>query len=114
MLMPYSVQNGIVTPSINSILTNEAGVTYCMITPVIIGIFILFDKNIYKPTLHIISYLGLIFGLLNLMTWFGFNTQNWWMGILHLPLLILSIYGLIESKNKLSFKIKKRKTEKSK
>ena len=73
-----------------------------MITPVIIGICILFNKKIYKPTLYIISFVGFIFGLLNMMTWFGFNIQNWCMGVLHLPLLILSIYGLIISKNKIA------------
>ncbi len=102
LLMPYTINNNTVIPSVNSIFTNEAGVTYCMITPVIIGILILFNKEINKPTLHIISFVGAIFGVLNAMTWFGVDIQNWWMGILHLPLLILSIYGLIVSKNKQS------------
>ena len=58
-----------------------------MITPVIIGMLILFSKNINKATLKVISFVGFSFGIFNMMTWFGFNIENWWMGILHLPLL---------------------------
>lgn len=101
LFMPYIVKDNAVTPSINSIVNNEAGVTYCMITPIMIGICILFKKEIFKPTLHIISFVGFIFGVFNMMTWFGINPQNWWMGILHLPLFIISIYGLIISNNKI-------------
>lgn len=100
LLMPYSLKNGTVIPSINTVLTNEAGVTYCMITPVIVGLIILFHKSVYKPTMHIVSFLGFGFGILNMMTWFGFRLTDWWMGILHLPLLILSWYGLYLSKEK--------------
>lgn len=99
-LMPYSVNTyGGIRPSLTiSVLWNESGVTYCMITPVIVGIMILFSKKIYKPLMSVVSYVGLVFGLLNMITWFGLQNENWWMGILHLPLLILSFYGLIISK----------------
>ena len=97
-LMPYTIKNNIIVPSISTIFINEAGVTYCMITPVIIGMLILFSKNINKATINAISFVGLSFGIFNMMTWFGFNIENWWMGILHLPLLIISIYGLRISK----------------
>ena len=97
--MPYNIKNNTIVPSISTIFTNEAGVTYCMITPVILGI-LLFSKNINKATLNIISFVGLSFGIFNMMTWFGFNIKDWWMGILHLPLLIISIYGLRISKMK--------------
>lgn len=99
-LMPYIIENNKIMPSISTIFTNEAGVTYCMITPVIIGMLILFSKNIDKATINIISFVGLSFGIFNMMTWFGFNIKDWWMGILHLPLLIISIYGLRISKIK--------------
>ena len=96
-LMPYSVNDeGIVYPSLTlNVLFNESGVTYCMITPVIIGMLLLFSKGVHKPTLSVISYVGFIFGLLNMMTWFFLQADNWWMGVLHLPLVILSFYGLL-------------------
>lgn len=37
LLMPYALEQGTVTPSLASALWNEAGVTYCMITPVVLG-----------------------------------------------------------------------------
>ena len=96
-LMPYSVNSAdVVYPSFTlRVLFNESGVTYCMITPIIIGVLLLFSKDVHKPTLSIISYVGFVFGLLNIMTWFVMQTINWWMGVLHLPLGILSFYGLL-------------------
>ncbi len=96
-LMPYAVSDtGTVIPAFTlNVLYNEAGVTYCMITPVIIGVFLLFSKGMYKPTLSIVSYAGLVFGLLNMVTWFGSQRESWWMGILHLPLVAAALYGLI-------------------
>lgn len=96
-LMPYAVNKaGVVQPSVAvSTLFNESGVTYCMITPVVIGVLLLYSRGVYKPTLSIISYVGLIFGILNMLTWFGMQPENWWMGVLHLPLVVLSFYGLL-------------------
>ena len=96
-LMPYAVSDaGTAIPAFNSnVFYNESGVTYCMITPVIVGIMLLFSKGIHKPTLSIVSYVGFIFGLLNIATWFGARRESWWMGILHLPLVVVALYGLI-------------------
>lgn len=96
-LMPFTTDpNGVIKPYFGlPILWNEAGLTYCMITPVVIGMLLIFSKGIYKPVLSVVSYVGLLFGILNMMTWFGFQSQNWWMGILHLPLLVLSFLGLV-------------------
>ncbi len=104
--MPYSINaNNIIAPSFTpSIFYNEAGVTYCMITPVVIGIMIMFSKGIYKPLLSVISYVGFLFGLLNMITWFVMQSQNLWMGVLHLPLLILSLYGLVTAYRESSLK----------
>jgi len=100
-LMPYAInEQGIIAPTLSlSILVNEAGVTYCMITPVIIGTMILFSKGVHRPTLSIISFIGLGFGIMNMLTWFVFQYQNWWMGVLHLPLLVLSFYASLLCKN---------------
>ena len=92
--MPYSVDAaGTISPSF--IPSNEAGVTYCMITPVIIGLMLLYSKGVDKATLSVTSYVGFLFGIMNMVTWFGMNIDNWWMGVLHLPLLIIAFYGLI-------------------
>lgn len=97
LLMPYAVDGqDVIMPAFQlSILWNEAGLTYCMITPVILGVMLLFSKGVYKPLLSVISYTGFLFGLMNMITWFALRSENWWMGILHFPLLILSIYCMI-------------------
>lgn len=96
-LMPYAVSDtGAVIPGFfPTVFHNEAGVTYCMITPVILGVMLLFSKGVHKPTLSIVAYVGFVFGLLNTITWFGMQRESWWMGILHLPLVIIALCGLI-------------------
>jgi len=32
-------------------------------------------------------------GLLNVMQWFFFVPEGWWMGVLHVPLLSISVYA---------------------
>jgi hypothetical protein len=99
-LLPYTMKNGLVAPSLIGVLTNEAGVTYCMVTPVVTGMLLLFGKQIHKPTLNAISFVGFAFGLINMITWFVMDIPNWWMGICHIPLLVISFVGLLNSKNK--------------
>lgn len=99
-LMPYEVKDGIIVPSLRTVFTNDAGVTYCMITPVILGTLMLFHKDVHRETLNAIAFLGFGFGILNMMTWFGYQRQNWWMGICHLPLLILSFSAMRMSKGR--------------
>ena len=99
-LMPFSVDSlNRVSPSFTSnVLFNESGLTYCMVTPAILGMLLLFSKGAHKPTFSVISYVGLIFGIFNMTTWFGMQRESWWMGVLHLPLLVLSFYGLLVSR----------------
>lgn len=100
LLMPYDLDAGQITPSLASVLGNEAGVTYCMITPVVLGVLLVFPDAVDRRTLSVISFVGLIFGLINLAVWFGLNPQDWWMGVLHIPLVITASYGLIESRHR--------------
>jgi len=101
-----------------NVLTNDTGVTYCMITPVVLGSMLLYDmEKVEGPAvddtklqsgnatpgvsaspitvaISYAAYVGLLFGLLNLLTWFVFIPASWWMGVLHLPLVVVSIYGI--------------------
>lgn len=98
-LMPYAVDaSGSVQPSVGwHLLTNEAAVTYCMVTPVVIGALLLYAGPVSRPTLSLSSFVGLYFGLLNLVMWWVMQPNNWWMGVLHVPLVILAAAGLIEA-----------------
>jgi len=92
-------KNGMMHFSISDLLMNEAGLTYCMITPIALAIMLLYFPGINKVTLRITSFVGLYFGVMNLITWFLLNKEFWWMGILHFPLFIVSLIGLILSKS---------------
>lgn len=91
-------QNGQMDFSIAGLLMNEAGLTGCMVIPVLLSILLIYYPNLNDVTLRITSFIGLIFGIVNMITWFALNTAYWWMGIVHLPLLIISLTGLILSK----------------
>ncbi|GMU63000.1 MAG: hypothetical protein AMXMBFR34_47630 [Myxococcaceae bacterium] len=98
LLMPYRIEGGNVAPSIESAPWNEAGVSYCMITPVVLGVLLIFSGGVDRRTLSVASFVGLGFGVMNLVVWFGLNPENWWMGVLHFPLVIISALGLVESR----------------
>ena len=83
------------------LLTNEAGLTFCMMTPVYISLLILYYPRINIVTLRITSLVGVIIGFYNILTNFiMFPSFLWWNGILHLPLISISVYGLIISLKK--------------
>lgn len=98
LLMPYGVADGQIVPSFATVLSNEAGVTYCMITPVVLGTLLLFPDGVNRSTLAVASFIGLGFGVLNLVVWFGLNPSDWWMGVLHLPLVSIAVFGLAQSR----------------
>lgn len=94
--MPVSSE---IKPDFNLLyfLNNESILTYCMITPVIITILIIFFPNINISVLRITSFVGILFGIVNMLTWFVLNPSFWWMGVLHIPLMAISTYGFLLS-----------------
>ena len=83
------------------LFTNEAGLTFCMMTPVYISLLILYYPRINLATLRVTSLVGAIIGFYNILTNFiMFPSLLWWNGILHLPLISISTYGLIISLKK--------------
>ena len=87
-------------PGFNPVLlfTNGAGLAFCMMTPVYVGLLTLYWPKVNMPTLRVTSLVGFIIGLYNLYANFGINpARRWWNGVLHIPLLVISIYGLILS-----------------
>jgi hypothetical protein len=78
------------------LLTNVAGVTFCMMTPVYVGLLTLYWPRVNMPAMRVTALVGLIIGLYNIYANFGINPARlWWNGILHIPLLVISLYGLI-------------------
>lgn len=78
--------------------TIRDGLAFCLMTPVYVGLLTLYWPRVNIATMRVTSLVGLIIGLYNMYANFGINPgRTWWNGILHIPLLIISVYGLILS-----------------
>lgn len=90
-LFPYQVVAGEVRPGLPSAAwLNESGATFCMVTPVVLGVLVCRRLEVGVAALAVTAWVGLLFGLLNVTLWFALDPASWWMGVLHLPLLVLS------------------------
>lgn len=96
-LSPYAVTaQGTIVPGLQpGAFGVQAGITYCFLTPVFIAVLLSFARGVDRGTLSIIGFAGLGFGAVNLVTWFVLMPASWWMGVLHLPLVVLSIVALV-------------------
>lgn len=93
---PYTAVNMAVQPRFDPLLlltSPDYGMTFCFTTPVFLLGLILFYPSVNPFAYRITAFNGLIYGLFNMTHWFNPDTR--WMGFLHLPLLILSVYALI-------------------
>jgi len=87
------------------LLTNEAGLTFCMMTPIYLSILTLYHPRVNVATLRVTALVGAIIGVYNIMVNFFLAPSLWWNGVLHMPLLTISTYGLILSFRKTSEKL---------
>jgi hypothetical protein len=95
MSMPYSPMN---PPDFNPVyfFINGAGLAFCMMTPVFLAILTLYYPNINMAILGVTSLEGILIGLINIyMNFFTDLSLYWWNGVLHIPLMTISIYGLV-------------------
>ena len=80
------------------LLTNGAGLAFCMMTPVYLTIFTLYYPRVNVGTFRVTSIAGTIIGFYNvLVNFFMVPSVLWWNGVLHIPLIAISVYGLILS-----------------
>jgi hypothetical protein len=106
---PYSVVKDAVQPSfdLSRLFTSpDYGMMFCFTTPVFLMGLILCYPSVPSFAYRITAINGMIYALFNLSHWF--YPERWWMGFLHLPLLLISLYALLypgiyaSSKNRLS------------
>jgi hypothetical protein len=99
----YPLERRTLMPDFNPayMFTNVAGVTFCMMTPVYVGLLTLYWPKVNMAVLRVTSLVGLIIALYNLLVNFVINPgRYWWNGVLHIPLLVISIYALVLSLKK--------------
>lgn len=91
------IDSGPMSPDINPVrlLTNEAGLTFCMMTPVVLAVLSLFHPTVNLAVLRVTSFAGALFGVVNMIVWFAIEPWGWWMGVLHVPLLLISVYAFV-------------------
>ena len=77
------------------LLNSSFGVMYCLTTPVIIALLTLICPRVNAQVLRVTSFVGLIIGLFNIMSYFTMPGYTLWNLILHTPLVLISLYGLI-------------------
>ncbi len=94
---PVNTHSAVPSPdfSLANMVANEAGLTFCMLLPVYLAILTLFSEQANPALLRVTGFVGTVTGLLNVTEFFLTPSYGWWMGILHLPLLLISSYVLI-------------------
>jgi len=80
------------------ILTSDAGLAFCMMTPVYLSLLTIYYPRVNTATLRVTSLVGVIIGFYHLFDFL--SPKGWWLGTLHIPLLTISIYGLVLSLRK--------------
>ena len=75
--------------------TSGSALTFCMMTPVFLAVLIFFYPKVNIVVLRMTSLVGTIIALYNVPTLFRFDVIG--LGLIHLPLLFLSVLGLILS-----------------
>jgi hypothetical protein len=93
----WSPINAELNPDFNPLLllTSSFGVMYCPTTPLIIALLTLMYPRVNMYVLRITSFVGLVIGLFNAMSFFMMPGYTLWNLILHTPLIFISAYGLL-------------------
>lgn len=95
---PISLESGRPDFSLACLFTNPAGLAFCTMTPVYLGILTLYYPKVNIVLLRVTSLLGIIIGFWNMVGNFFIRPDiGWWNGFLHLPLVFISVYALILS-----------------
>lgn len=100
----YPLNPSTAMPDFNPIylITNVAGLTFCMMTPVYLATLTLYYPRINIATLRVTGLVGTIIAFYNVLMNFILNPSLlWWNGVLHIPLLTISGHVLSLKKSKI-------------
>ncbi len=92
---PLTVEGSIATLNFNPLLlltSPDYGLAYCFLTPVFLFLLILAWPQVNGFAFRVTAFNGLLYGLFNLSHWAV--PERVWLGIMHLPLLVISIVAL--------------------
>lgn len=92
---PIAFEESTVVPNFNPLLlltSPDYGLAYCFMTPVFLFLLILFYPDVHRVAFRVTAFNGLLYGLYNLTHWF--NPDMRWMGVMHIPLLVIPLVAL--------------------
>ena len=98
---PYHVKENVVLPDFNPILlltSPDYGLTFCLTAPVFLYLLYILFPRVNMPVYRITAFNGLLYAVFNVAHWF--NPDTHWMGVLHVPLLIISLAALIQTRTR--------------
>jgi len=89
----YPVDEIAVTPDFNPLylVSNASMVTGCMVLPVALAVLVLYYPRVDPSKLRMTAFVGTVFGTVNVLMWFLLKPVFWWMGVVHIPLLAISV-----------------------
>jgi hypothetical protein len=76
------------------ILTSGAGLSFCLVTPLFLSFLALFFPRLNQPIFVLTACVGIILGLGNMALEFLIEPRYWWIGVLHIPLFVISLYAV--------------------
>jgi hypothetical protein len=92
---PLEIRDTTIIPNFDPLLlltSADYGLTYCFMTPVFLFLLILFYPKVNDFAFRVTAFNGLIYGILNLSHWF--SPERAWMGVMHIPLLVIPLAAL--------------------
>jgi hypothetical protein len=98
---PVGLEGDKIVPNWDPLLlltSPDYGLAYCFATPVFLFFLILAYPHVDRFALRVTAFNGLLYGLYNLTHWF--NPDRVWMGVMHVPLLVLSSVAWVTSAQK--------------
>ncbi|MHC1591531.1 MAG: hypothetical protein ACXQS8_05555 [Candidatus Helarchaeales archaeon] len=78
-------------------LISESPLAFCMITPVYLAVISFIYPGINRPTIRVTSFLGTFYGVVNISLGLMNLITGWWMAVVHVPLLSISLYMFVYS-----------------
>jgi len=92
----YPVNPQTLLPEFNPVylITSGAGLSFCLATPLFLSVVLLAYPNTNNILLACTAFIGLYMGVSNLALEWVIIPQFWWIGVLHIPLVIISAYSL--------------------
>jgi len=93
----WSPINAELSPDFNPLLllTSSFGVMFCPTTPFIVALLTLIYPMVNMYVLRATSFVGLLIGLFNAVSFFTMPGYTLWNLVLHTPLIFISAYGLL-------------------